>query len=271
MNRFSKIFGMMALALLPTQALACGDAEQPCEIDGGVYHAEAPTGDGPHAGLVFLHGWGGRGDRVLNNRRLVTALHKRGYAIIAPQGSPRRNGGKGGSWNAWQHQTRRDDIAFLRTVVADATKRFNLDPERIILSGFSLGGMMTWRVACSAPDTFTAYAPIAGLLWRPLPARCEGPVRLFHTHGWSDPVVPLEGRIVGSGLQQGDLFAGLTILRQAAGCKTDAPNGFGREEQYQIRHWKNCTEGAALAMALHPGGHAIPQGWSGLVLDWFEK
>jgi len=259
-----------ALMLAASPTLACGDAQTPCEIEGGTYHAAAPEGDGPHGAVVFLHGWGGRGAGIIRNRGLVEAMTGRGYALLAPQGMPRRPGDTGGSWNTRQNPDGRDDIAFLAAVARDAATRFDLDPARIVLAGFSAGGMMTWRVACSAPDTFPAYAPIAGLLWRPLPQECAGPVRLHHTHGWSDPVVPLEGRIVGSGWAQGDLFAGLTLLRNAAGCRTDAPSGYDRVGAYQIRRWTGCTPGAALEMALHPGGHSIPRGWSALALDWFE-
>ncbi len=270
MTGLARMIGVAAIALLPVQAVACGAADLPCEIEGGVYHGEAPDGEGPHPGVVFLHGYGGRGAGVIGNRGLVTAFLGRGYAVIAPQGVPRRKGETGGTWNARGNPGSRDDVAFLRAVAADAVERFDLDPGRIVLAGFSLGGMMTWRVACSEPEAFAAYAPIAGVLWRPLPKRCSGPVRLYHTHGWSDPVVPLEGRIVGSGIRQGDVFAGLSILRDTARCETDAPDGFGRVGPYQIRRWESCAEGSALAMALHPGGHAIPKGWSGLVLDWVE-
>ena len=256
--------------LLCAPAFACGDAETPCRIEGGHYHAEAPDGDGPHPAVMFLHGWGGRGDGVLRNRGLVTALAGRGYAVIAPQGMPRRAGDRGGAWNSRAQPARRDDVAFLASVAADAARRFGLDRSRILLAGFSGGGMMTWRVACDAPGTFAAYAPIAGLLWRPLPEGCAGPVRLHHTHGWKDAVVPLEGRTVGGGLTQGDLFAGLSLLRDANGCAKDAPDAFDADGPYLIRRWIACADGSALEVALHPGGHVIPKGWSALVLDWLE-
>ena len=99
-------------------------------------------------------------------------------------------------------------MAFLRAVLADAAARAPIDPLRALLGGFSGGGMMAWRVACDAPGAFRAYLPVAGLLWRPLPEACAGPAPMLHVHGWSDPVVPLEGRSVAGGrITQGDLFA----------------------------------------------------------------
>ncbi|MEM7525130.1 MAG: polyhydroxybutyrate depolymerase, partial [Pseudomonadota bacterium] len=133
-------------------------------------------------------------------------------------------------------------------------------------------GMMTWRVACDAPKSFAAYAPIAGLLWRPLPASCAGPVRMQHTHGWSDPVVPIEGRSVASGrFTQGDLFKGFEVLRRASQCAKDDPDDYAETGPYLIRRWTTCAKGHELEMTLHPGGHTIPKGWTTIAIDWFER
>lgn len=261
----------VALLASPSVALACGAVDEPCTVAGGTYHAEAPESEGPHGAVIFLHGYGGRGAGVMRNRGLVKAILGRGYAVVAPQGEPRYAGDGGGTWNSRARKEARDDVAWLVAVAEDAAMRFDLDRGRIVLAGFSGGGMMAWRVACDAPDSFTAYAPVAGLLWRPLPEGCAGPVRMLHVHGWSDPVVPLEGRTVnGAGLTQGDLFDGLRLMRAANGCAKDAPDGYGRSGIYQVRRWTDCTAGSALEFALHPGGHSIPKGWSALALDWLE-
>lgn len=265
------LFAALCLILIAPFALACGGPGAPCEAPGGgIYHAALPEGAEAPPVLVFLHGFGGRGEGVIRNRGLLKPVLARGYAVIAPQGLPFREGRKGGAWNAFANRDRRDDVAFLGRVIDDAAARFGLDRDRVLLGGFSGGGMMTWRVACDAPDLAAAYAPIAGLLWRPLPEACAGPVRLFHTHGWSDPVVPIEGRSVAGGrFTQGDLFAGLDILRAANGCLKDDPDNYAVTGDHQRRKWV-CAEGTALEMALHPGGHRISTGWSAMTLDWFE-
>jgi len=131
--------------------------------------------------------------------------------------------------------------------------------------------MMVWRVACDAPAAFAAYAPVAGLMWRPLPTACAGPVRLFHTHGWSDTVVPIEGRSVAGGrITQGDLFRGLDLMRAAAGCTRDDPDAYDRAGETLIRVWDDCAPGAELVLGVHPGGHSVPPDWSARTLEWFE-
>ena len=269
--RLFLIFLALALTGGSAGAETCGGPGAPCKIsDGGEYHVALPEGEAT-ATLVFLHGFGGRGEGVIRNRGLLKPILARGYAVVAPQGLPFRANSKGGAWNSFDNPERRDDVAFLNAVADDAAVRFALDRAAMIVGGFSGGGMMTWRVACNQPGSFAAYAPIAGLLWRPLPADCAGPIRMHHTHGWSDPVVPIEGRTVGGGFAtQGDLFSGLDLVRRTNGCVKDDPDNYKEEGIYLSRIWSDCGPGAALEMALHPGGHRIPKGWSTLALDWFE-
>ncbi len=264
-------FLLPLLLLFAPPVLACGEAPEPCLAAGGEYLVHVPDAPGPHPALIFLHGYGGTGEGVMGQAAMVETALARGFAVIAPQGMPRREGEKGGAWNSFAAPGRRDDVAFLGGVAEDAAARFGLDRAHVLLAGFSGGGMMTWRVACDAPGAFAAFAPVAGLLWRPLPERCAGPFAMLHVHGWSDPVVPLEGRTVGSGqVTQGDLFAGLALLRATLGCARDAPDAFDRKDDFQIRSWTSCAPGARLDFALWPGGHAAPAGWAALALDWFE-
>jgi polyhydroxybutyrate depolymerase len=268
-----RFVAILTMALFAMQAAAqdCGDADTPCQTQSGSYYLTMPEGSGPHPVMVFLHGFGGTGEGVIRNRGLLKPMLERGYAVLAPQGLPFSEGMKGGSWNSMKRAGRRDDVAFLSEVADEAASRFDLDRDTVLLAGFSGGGMMTWRVACDAPGSFAAYAPVAGLLWLPLPEKCEGPFRMQHTHGWSDPVVPIEGRSVANGqFTQGDLFVGLTLLRRANGCLRDDPDEYAENAGYLIRRWFECAEGAALEFALHPGGHRIPAGWSALAMDWFE-
>ncbi len=249
----------------------CGVVGAPCVAGGGDYLVATPPGPGPHPAILFLHGWGGSGAAQMRNQRLVEGALDRGYALIAPTGQPRGQGRSGARWNAFGRGDLRDDVAFLNAVADDAATRFDLQRERMMLAGFSGGGMMSWRVACDAPASFAAYAPIAGLLWRPLPDACAGPVRLLHTHGWADQVVPIEGRTVGGGVAtQGDLFAGLALLRRTNACAADAPGAYQTAGAFWRRLWTGCAPGAALELALHAGGHQTPPGWSAMAIDWFE-
>jgi len=261
---------VLALFAGSAQAQDCGTAQDRCEIPGGFYVASLPD-DTPRGAVVFLHGYGGRAEGTVANRGLMNALNSRGYAVIAVQGMPRFEGDRGGSWNSMARGgARRDDVEFVDSVADHAAQRFGFNRENSILAGFSGGGMMTWRVACDAPTSFAAYAPIAGTLWNPLPETCAAAVRLFHTHGTSDDVVPLAGRTVGSGITQGDVFEVLDLQRTANGCSTSSPQAPVKSAIFEVQSWEDCAPDSDLTVALHPGGHAIPNGWTPMILDWYE-
>ncbi|ETX29803.1 polyhydroxybutyrate depolymerase [Roseivivax isoporae LMG 25204] len=267
---------LLAGALGGTAQAGCGDDPAPCEIETGTYHVELPAGGGEDApALVFVHGWGASGEGTLSMRGMVEAALGRGYAVIAPDGVPRQ-GRPGRTWG-FQPERRgpRDEVAFLAAVRDDAGRRFGLDTGRMLLAGFSIGGSMATYLACATPEAFAAYAPVSGSFWRPHPARCAGPVRLLHTHGWTDGTVPLEGRLLrGDSLEdmgavaQGDVWQAMEIWRRTNGCRLQ-PRHFAETGPYWRRAWDAC-EGGSLDFALFYGGHGIPPGWAEMTLDWFE-
>lgn len=261
-----------------TLAAACS-RETPCRVGDRAYFVALPDGrEGPLPAVVYIHGWGGTGAGALRNTGMVNGFLKRGYAVIAPNGTPRA-GRNGRSWafhpDAGARQT--DEISFLQAVRDDATARFSLDPSRILLAGFSIGGSMTAYTACQAPDSFAAYAPLGGHFWRPHPESCAEPVRLLHTHGWTDGTVPLEGRVVNGvpasdprAFAQGDIFHAMNLWRETNGCIHQKADRFVTKGPYWRRIWDRCAPDAALELALFPGGHRVPKGWPALVVDWFE-
>lgn len=256
----------------------CAGDKAPCSVGQGIqageYHLTLPDGSSPQSGwpaVVFLHGWGASGAEMMQKAKMVSDITERGFAVITPEGTP-RDGRNGRQWLFHpNHRSGRDEGAFLRTLSDDAAQRFNLDRGTMILAGYSIGGSMVSYVACENPKSFAAYAPVAGNLWRPYPQSCAGPVDLFHTHGWSDGTVPLEGRSVGRDITQGDAFHAMSIWRDTNNCTQHNPNDFDRRDIFLIRSWTNCDSGKSLAMALHPGGHIVPDGWADMMLDWFQK
>ncbi|WP_371224859.1 alpha/beta hydrolase family esterase [Roseovarius sp. 2305UL8-3] len=275
---FSLIVGAFFGAVFGASAATACDATTPCPVDGGDYLIAVPEGaDGPLPAVMFIHGYGSSAAGVLRNSALTSVFLDRGYAVIAPNGLQRQNG-NGRSWSFHpERPQRRDEIAFLLSVRDAAIASHNIRADRFLLSGFSIGGSMASYLACQTPSGFAAYAPVGGSFWRPHPAECEGPVRLFHTHGWKDEVVPLEGRAVGGGMAndpdafvQGDVFHAMDIWRQANGCVHMKADSFAGTNGYWLRKWERCTPGSALEFALHPGGHSIPEGWVEMTIDWFE-
>ncbi|MEM9329880.1 MAG: dienelactone hydrolase family protein [Pseudomonadota bacterium] len=275
------ILSAIFLAIFTTNHTAaeqiCGIGENECKTSLGNYNIELPnnaSGDDKIPAMIYFHGAGGNGQRSLKNREMVEAFLTRGYAVIAPTGLKRPNSNWGPMWSFHpQRPKQRDELEFAKVVLDDASSKFNLDRDQILMTGFSIGGSLTWYLACEDPQVAKAFAPVAGAFWRPhdVGTACHGPVQMLHTHGWRDGTVPLEGRVLGGGrIEQGDVFYSLQILRSVNGCNNYKADKFDTSGKFWKRWWVNCKPGSALQLNLFDGGHGVPQGWAKDAIDWFE-
>ncbi len=82
-------------------------------------------------------------------------------------------------------------ITFLDQLLADHRFRYRLDPDRVYLTGLSMGGFGTFSVACDYPDRFAAIAPLAGG-GDPEKAECLLCVPTWAFHDEGDQVVAYE-------------------------------------------------------------------------------
>ena len=53
-----------------------------------------------------------------------------------------------------------DSLIF--SVLSDLQRRVYIDPDRVILTGQSMGGHLTWRTAMTYSDVFSAFVPMSG-------------------------------------------------------------------------------------------------------------
>ena len=256
-----------------TQSAAAQDCaeEVACEIDGGVYYAALPEKAEDAPMVLWLHGFNGRADRAVRRGGIAKNFLEAGYVFVAPQGTPDPDRPDLRDWAVRDAipGDYRDDVVFLSAVIEDAAKRYGVDTSRVLLAGFSRGGSMAWDFACLAPERVYAVAAIAGGFWEPMTPDCAGPVHLFHTHGFTDGMVPFEGRQgmwEGNFLRQGDIMKGLEIWRATNGCLGRASSSTPGDPLWEKR-WDNCDAGS-ITLQLHPGGHSIPRGWSMRALDW---
>lgn len=266
---FIVIANLMSSASL--HAEVCGGLGSPCQTDGGTYHMLYPEGTRPIGIVMHLHGGGSTGGAMLGTDLAEAAL-SRGYVFVAPNGEhPEARWIKDWSVSADNMVFQRDDAVFLAGVLDDVRTKTGLASNPLLLSGFSRGGSMVWDMACWKPGFADAYAALAGAFWERLPASCAKPVYLFHTHGWTDRVVPLEGRTFFDGtVVQGDVWASLKILRETNGCNHRQPESSTFDSDLWLRHWTDCDAGR-IDLMLHQGGHTAPDGWATRILNWFEE
>ena len=83
------------------------------------------------------------------------------------------------------------NYTFLRTLMMDLEDRYCIDPSRVFISGFSMGGFFTNSIACAHNDWFRGFAPVSG----GGPGSCADasaqPAIMIH-HGTADPIVSID-------------------------------------------------------------------------------
>jgi polyhydroxybutyrate depolymerase len=235
-----------------------------CDVSNGYYLAKAPKdwdGVSPLPLIVYFHGWNGSPEGTFRNRAMVNAANRRGALFVAPWAAT-------GYWRQigeGRTEGGRDELAYTKEVLADVRRRWPINEQLTLASGFSRGASMVWNLACYGGDLFTGFAPIAGGFWNDTPVSCpSGPVNLRHIHGLRDQVVAFDTIGVYNSMP---IPEGLATLRRLNGCVAAAsdPVSFRR---YDCRDWSGCQSKRELSLCLHRGGHSIPAEWVAEGLDW---
>ena len=241
----------LVFSCFATSLLACG-AHSDCPVGDRFYRIVLPEGyeaTKPVPALVFAHGFRGTAKGVLRNPKLRALASDLGAALIAVKSV-------GPGWDLPNGpRTMQSDgsaeFAYFDAVLADAVTQFSIDGDKIVMSGFSAGGMMVWNLACARPDRFAGFVPIAGTFWLTPPETCTEPTAsIIHIHGDQDKTVPLLGRKIGP-TKQGEVPA---VLDMYAGF-----GAFGQPER-QTYEGLACKErqteaGDQLDFCLFSGGH----------------
>ena len=150
--------------------------------------------------LIALHGGGGDADNQANddNYKLISKSEQAGFIAVFPNGYSRFPGGVLATWNAGAccgaaQKSDVDDVGFIRDVIHRVERQASIDPKRIFAAGMSNGAMMSWRLACEAPE-IRAIAPVEGTdnTTRCTPSR---PVAVIEFHAADDPNVPFNGGV----------------------------------------------------------------------------
>ncbi|MBI2855756.1 MAG: redoxin domain-containing protein [Chloroflexi bacterium] len=116
-----------------------------------VYIPRAYTPEHPWPLVVAMHGLGGHHTNVINNATYQTLAEQRGFIMLSPSGRGRRNFFRGPG-----------EEAVLRAI-EEVRKAYNVDPDRISLTGVSMGGSGSMHLALHYPDRWAASHPVCGL------------------------------------------------------------------------------------------------------------
>jgi polyhydroxybutyrate depolymerase len=213
------------------------------------------TGKSPVPLVLDWHGLGSSGTSQKRLSGYEALSDREGFIVAWPNGID-------SAWNIGPCCTTSrtvDDVGFARAIVDDIKRRACIDPKRVYTDGYSMGGGMSYSLACNAADVFAAAAPSAFdlLAEDEQPCKPMRPISVISFRGTSDPIVPYTGGPSSppNGLNVTIHFRGAeatlehwSALNRCTGEPVDASGG--------CRTYTECAEGAEVTLCTtKSGGH----------------
>lgn len=146
--------------------------------------------------VIVLHGHGESASNFEKYTGMSDKADEEGFIAVYPQAL-----GDPSDWHtAIDGPSRRDDITFVRDIIALLEHKYRIDHRRIFAAGHSNGGFMAYRLASTLSNEIAAVGVTAGSIGmvnenedtlRIAPP--SHPVSVIHFHGVADPSVPYSG------------------------------------------------------------------------------
>lgn len=239
-----------------------------------IYRLYVPQGLAKGAPLVVvMHGSGENGAqmRIETGYGFDRVADERGFAVLYPNAFE-------GDWDACNivgnysaNKLNVDDVGFLTGLVDKLISEIGIDPGRVFATGSSRGGSMALRLALEAPSRFRAIAAVSANEPTPDNSKCKPAgqgTSVMIMNGTQDPLVPFDGGedslfglayISGTVRSSRDSAQYFADLNHIAGTPetTHTPIADGIQVEHVL--WRNDSKVEVELVAVHGGGHGIPQ------------
>lgn len=217
-----KIFTIVALALC-TFALSAQNVERTLEFEGTTRKYVEHIPASPNGSMPVLFQLHGLGDDCNNFSQLGFETLAPNWIIITPEAteaSVPMLGNMGTAWaagvggenipliNSIELNADVNDEGFILAILDSLIENYNVDTDSVFVTGFSMGGFMSNKMAVKHADRITAIASVSGTLGHFQPFEPTGKINTMHIHGTSDNMISYEdaslssyGIIVGIGAE----------------------------------------------------------------------
>jgi len=129
--------------------------------------------------VISMHGLNQTMYDQVNQTQIGAVADANKFVLVYPQAIDN-------SWQLWGT----GDTDFILAIIDEMHGRYGIDRDRVYLSGFSMGGMMSYYAVTQIADKIAAIAPVGGFLMGGPNTSSSRPVPIIHIHGAEDDFVP---------------------------------------------------------------------------------
>ncbi len=146
--------------------------------------------------VLNFHGAGGTASGQMYAGDFRSIADTAGFLVVHPQGvlwdvyeRPEWNVG------GWTSPSTVDDVGFTEALIDALASEYNIDAARVYATGLSLGGHMSFLLACELGDKVAAIASVSGTMFSDALDECipHRPIPILQIHGTDDSIVPYVG------------------------------------------------------------------------------
>ena len=167
-----------------------------------LHAVHVPAGDAPFPTVIALHGWGANAHDLLG---LAPLLHGGRALVLCPEGPVAFEIQPGVEGHGWfplsggrppDPEEFEEGVEALESFLEHALAAFPVDPKKIVLLGFSQGGVMAYRLALRDPGRWAGLIALSSWLPEELADAAAGTPGLdalptLVMHGTEDPMIPV--------------------------------------------------------------------------------
>ncbi len=158
------------------------------------YYVPSVNDNSEDVPLIFvLHGLGDSGQGMVQGSGFNAIADTANFIAVYPDALASFGGT---AWNSGTPlNTTVDDQGFFQAILDELGATYKIDPERIFSCGFSMGGIMSHRLACEWNDVIKAVASQSGCMANTVLESCDPgrSVAVLHIHGTDDATVAYDG------------------------------------------------------------------------------
>ncbi len=155
-----------------------------------------------------------------------------------------------------------DDVGFIVKMINKLKSQYNIDTNRIYVTGASNGGMLAYRLACEHAELFAAVSPVATTMVTTTPCTPSRSVPILHIHSLPDTRVPYAGGYgTGyAGVYMPPIDSVINVWANIDSC-LGSWNEIYNQNGVLGKGWTNCSNcSEVFVYTTSDGGHSWPGG-----------